>query len=89
MVQLSLRITCLENKVHQALAVMNTDTGKLLNYRQLIRSAKHKKVWSLSSGKRHWWQNKELHQHHQVIFKHKVPTEQKRDVVYGQFVCTV
>ena len=25
----------------------------------------------------------------EFIFKHKVPTEQKRDVTYGQFVCTV
>ena len=26
----------LENKVHQAMVVMNTDTGKLLNYKHLM-----------------------------------------------------
>ncbi len=29
---------------------MDVDTGKLLNYRQLIRSTKYKKAWSLSSA---------------------------------------
>jgi hypothetical protein len=38
----------MENKVHKALAVMDGDTGKLLNYRQLIRSAKHKDPLSKS-----------------------------------------
>jgi hypothetical protein len=43
-------ITRLENKVHQAMAVMDKDTGKLLNYRQLINSPKYKKAWSLSAA---------------------------------------
>jgi hypothetical protein len=42
-VQLTHRITRLENKVHEAMAVMNKDTGKLLNYRQLMNSPKYKK----------------------------------------------
>jgi hypothetical protein len=29
---------------------MDADTGKLLNYRQLMRSTKYKKAWSLSSA---------------------------------------
>jgi hypothetical protein len=75
MVQLLCCITRLENKVHQALAVMDADTDKLLNYRQLMRSAKHKKgvepfisqqFWPIS--KWHWRQNKEPLQHHQVYF---------------------
>ncbi len=41
------RLTCcitrLKNKVHQAMSVMDKDTGKLLNYRQLINSPKYKK----------------------------------------------
>jgi hypothetical protein len=48
MVRLSGRITQLENEVHQAMAVMDADTGKLLNYRQLMRSTKYRKAWSLS-----------------------------------------
>jgi hypothetical protein len=37
----------LENEVHQVMAVMEADTGKLLNYRQLISSTKFRKAWSL------------------------------------------
>ena len=33
-------IVQLENDTHQALAVMDTDTGKLLSYRQLMRNPK-------------------------------------------------
>jgi hypothetical protein len=33
----------IENKVHQAMVVMDEETGQLLNYRQLLRSAKNKK----------------------------------------------
>ncbi len=43
LVQLTCRITKLENEVHQAMAVMDKDTGKLLNYRQLMNSLKYKK----------------------------------------------
>jgi hypothetical protein len=32
------------------MAVMDAYTGKLLNYRQLMRSVKHKQAWSLSSA---------------------------------------
>jgi hypothetical protein len=35
---------------HKALAVMDTNTGKLLNYQQLMRSSKYEKAWSLSSA---------------------------------------
>ena len=30
----------IENEVHQAMAIMDKETGQLLNYRQLFRSAK-------------------------------------------------
>ena len=30
----------IENEVHQAMAIMDKETGQLLNYRQLLRSAK-------------------------------------------------
>jgi hypothetical protein len=36
----------MEDEVHQALAVMDKETGRLLNYRQLLCSLKHKKAWS-------------------------------------------
>ena len=40
----------MENDVHQALAFMDTDTGKLLSYRQLMRNPKNKNNWSTSSA---------------------------------------
>ncbi len=49
-VQLTRCITRLENKVHQAMAVMDKDTGKLLNYRQLMNSPKYKNAWSLTAA---------------------------------------
>jgi hypothetical protein len=50
MVRLTRRITQLEYEVHHAMAVMDGNTGKLLNYRQLMRSVKHRQAWSLSSA---------------------------------------
>jgi hypothetical protein len=41
----------IENEGHQAMAVMDEETGQLLNYRQLLRSAKYKTQWSTSSAK--------------------------------------
>jgi hypothetical protein len=38
--RLTHRITKLENEVHQAMAVMDKDMGKLLNYRKLMNSQK-------------------------------------------------
>jgi hypothetical protein len=96
MVQLTQCITQLENKVHQALAVMDANTGKLLNYRQLMRSMKYNKVWSFSSAYEFGWlangisgRIKNPTNTIEFIYQHKVPKEQKQDVTYGQFVCTV
>ena len=43
-------IAQLVNDVHKDLAVTDTDTGKLLSYRQLMRNPKYKKNWSISSA---------------------------------------
>jgi hypothetical protein len=40
-------------------------------------------------SKQHWWQNKDLTNTIEFIYQHEVPKEQKRDIMYGQFVCTV
>jgi hypothetical protein len=96
MVRLSLRITCLENEVNQAMAVMDADTGKLLNYRQLMRSTKYREAWSLSSANKFGrlangigGRIKNPTNTIEFIFQHEVPTERLKDVTYGQFVCTV
>jgi hypothetical protein len=50
LIYLTHKITQLENEVHQAMAVMDADTGKLLNYCQLMQSTKYRDAWSLSSA---------------------------------------
>jgi hypothetical protein len=49
------KTTQLENEVHQAMAVMDADTQKLLNYHQLMRSTKYRDAWSLSSANEFGW----------------------------------
>ena len=96
MVRLTRRIQKLEDEVHQAMAVMDADTGKLLNYRQLMRSTKHKEAWSLSSANEFGrlangigGRIKNPTNTIEFIHQHEVPKDRKRDVTYGQFVCTV
>jgi len=75
---------------------MDADTGKLLNYRQLMRSTKYRQAWSLSSANEFGQlahgiggRIKTPPNTIEFIFQHNVPTERKKDVTYGQFVCTV
>ena len=46
---LTQRLNVVENEVHQAMAVLDAETGKLLNYRQLMRHPNYKKDWQISS----------------------------------------
>ena len=39
-----------ENEVHQSLTVLDAETGKMFNYRQLMRHPNYKKDWILSSA---------------------------------------
>ena len=78
------------------MAVMDADTGKLLNYRQLMRSTKYREAWSLSSANKFGRvangigsRIKNPTNTIEFIFQHEVPTERLKDVTYGQFVCTV
>jgi len=96
MVRLSRRITRLENEVNQAMAVMDADMGKQLNYRQFTRSAKYREAWSLSSANEFGrlandigGRIKNPTNTIEFIFQHEVPTERMKDVTYGQFMCTV
>jgi hypothetical protein len=86
MVRLSRRITRLENKFNQAMAVMDADTGKLLNYRQINRSTKYREVWSLSSANVFGLlangiggRLKNPTNTIEFIFQHEVPTERLKD----------
>ncbi len=90
------KITRLENEVHQAMAVMDADTEKLLNYCQLMQSTKYRDAWSLSSANEFGGlangvggRIKNPTNTIQFIHQHEVPKERMKDVTYGQFVCTV
>ncbi len=94
--RLTCKITRLENEVHQAMAVMDADTGKLLNYCQLMQSTNYQDAWSLSSANEFGrlangvgGRIKNPTNTIQFIHQHEVPKEQMKDVAYGQFVCTV
>jgi hypothetical protein len=70
LVQLTCRITRLENKVHLAMAVMDKDTGKLLNYRQLMNSPKYKKIMEPVSSQQIWATGKWHRRAHQKPHQH-------------------
>jgi hypothetical protein len=75
---------------------MDKDTGKLLNYSQLMNSPKYKKAWSLSAANEFGQLAngiggciKNPTNTIEFIFQHKVPADRIKDVTHGQFVCTV
>ncbi len=84
----------MENEVHQALAVMDKETGRLLNYRQLLRSPKHKKAWSMLAankfGRLAQGVGGRIKRTNTIKFihQHEVPADRMKDVTYGQLVCT-
>jgi hypothetical protein len=78
------------------MAVMDEDTGKLLNYCQLMQSTKYRDAWSLSLANKFGrlangmgGHIKNLTNTIQFIHQHEVPKYQMKDLTYGQFVCTV
>ena len=84
----------MENKVQRALAVMDKETGRLLNYRQLIRNPKYKKDWNTLAankfGRLAQGVGGRIKGTNTIkfIYKRQVPRERFKDVTYGQFVCT-
>ena len=86
----------LENDVHQAMAVMDEDTGQLINYRQLMRSPKFKKKWSVSLANKFGslangvgGRIKNPTNTIKFIRKHDIHKDRRKDVTYGSFVCSV
>ena len=69
-----------------AYAVLNDDTGDLLEYRHLIKHPKYKDTWSNSFGK----DIRRLATTTETIFfinKTDIPQDRKGDVTYGRIVC--
>ena len=48
--QTTQKLSNLEIEVHQAMAVMDGKTGRLLNYKQLMQDPKYNKNWCTSSA---------------------------------------
>jgi hypothetical protein len=75
---------------------MDRDSGKLLNYKQLMNHPKYKKQWSTSSANEFGRLAQGVggrikHPTNTIHFNQEdqIPREHKKDVTYGSFVCTV
>ncbi len=80
----------MERDVEQAMAVMDRDSGKMINYRQLMKHPKFNKAWTKSSANKF----KRLAsgvgtETIQFIHQHEVPQTRQKDVTYSSFQCTV
>ena len=93
--KLAKRLIRVENEVNQAMAVMDQETGRMLNYRALIKDPKYRDDWLKSAanefgrlaqgvGDRIKGTNTI-----QFIQQSEVPPDRMKDVTYGQFVCTI
>ena len=78
------------------MAVMDEQTGRLLNYKQLMRYPKYKKIWStLSANEFGRLANgvggriKNPTNTIKFIRKKDIPIARRKDVTYGSFVCSV
>jgi hypothetical protein len=94
--RLTRRVTRIEIDVHRAIAVMDKQSGKMLNYRQLMRHPDYREQWSLSSANEFgrlangvWGRIKHPTNTIKFISKNEVPHGRRKDVTYGQFVCTI
>ena len=89
------KIEKLEREVEEALAVLDQDTGKILNYRALLRHPLFKKDWSTSAANEFGRLAQGIGGRVKAtdtikfIQKRDVPADRLRDVTYGQFVCTI
>eukprot|EP00804_Cyclotella_cryptica_P020074 CCRYP_014880-RH/>CCRYP_014880-RH protein AED:0.12 eAED:0.12 QI:0/-1/0/1/-1/1/1/0/1096 len=85
----------LEHLVHQALAVLDVDSGKKLNHRQLLKHPRYKDAWSRSAadefGRLAQGVGNRVKGTNTIQFIHEadIPRHRKKDVTYGSFVCTV
>ena len=86
----------LENEVHEAIAVMDAATGKLLNYKQLVQNPKYKKKWSISSANEFGrlangvgGRTKNPTNRIKFIRKDDVSKDRRKDVAYGYCVCNI
>ena len=83
----------LEIEVHQVMVVMDEQTGRLLNYKQLMRDPKYKKNWSTSSANEFGrlengvgGRIKKPTNTIKFIKKKDIRSARSKDITYGSFV---
>eukprot|EP00804_Cyclotella_cryptica_P010817 CCRYP_008749-RA/>CCRYP_008749-RA protein AED:0.21 eAED:0.21 QI:0/0/0/1/1/1/3/0/823 len=92
---LSKRTKHVDTEVHRALAVMDQHTGKLLNYRALLRHPAYHNDWTKSSANEFGCLTNDVGGRIKgtnticFIRKRDIPKDRLKDVTYGQFVCTI
>eukprot|EP00804_Cyclotella_cryptica_P013333 CCRYP_005110-RA/>CCRYP_005110-RA protein AED:0.26 eAED:0.28 QI:0/0/0/1/1/1/4/0/679 len=91
---LSKRMKRVDKEVHRALAVMDQDTGTLLNY-ALLRHPAYHDSWTKSSanefGRLANGVGGRIKGTNTIRFirKRDIPKNRLKDITYGQFVCTI
>jgi hypothetical protein len=85
----------MKKDVQHALAVMDTTTGNLLNYRQLIQHHDYHANWTKSSANEFGQLANGVGglvkgtNTIKFMYKQDIPHNRLRGVTYGQFVCTI
>jgi hypothetical protein len=83
------------NELHKALAIIEAETGKVLNYRQLMQSQKHKLTWSkfsaneygrLANGEGGCTKGTNTIK---FINKGNIPSKRMKDVTYEKNLCLI
>ena len=94
--QTTQKINNLEIELHQAMAVLDEQTGQLLNYNQLMQDPKYKKNWSTSSANEFGRLAngvegciKNPTNTIRFIRRKDIPRSIRKDITYGSFVCNV
>jgi hypothetical protein len=76
--------------------IRDDDTGEYLNYRQLMRSPKHRRIWNISSANEfgrlaQGLKDGRVTGTNTIFFipKELVPKDRLKDVMYGSFSCNM
>ena len=83
------------NQIHAAFPVLDPETGKLLEYRQLLRHPKFKEAWNISAANEFGRLAQGIKGRVKAtdtikfIRKNEIPADRLKDVTYLQFVCQV
>jgi hypothetical protein len=88
-------INRMEQDIERAMAVMDHDSGKMMNYRQLRKHPKYNKAWTTSSanefGRLASGVGGRVKGKKTIRFLHQddVPQQRRKDITYGSFQCNV